>query len=259
MKLKHIATCAGLIASSFLAFSNTPAQAFSFMTNFSGNNPKGNILLNSVQLTDGTLISDFALANQANIISNDLWTGGNTGAASADMGDQATVGIKQERVDNNGVVASLGNLNLTSIIDTEDAGSSVIDVFFSSAVDNLFFWERGMNSKLDIQALDANGGVIGNLLTSYSGKWQYARYGIDTQEIIGTQRVGSLGVSLADLGVSSPISGVRVASRGRLYNGPDWKVVGSAASVPEPATLVGLGLVAGAMAASRCRKVSNQA
>jgi hypothetical protein len=259
MKLKYIATCAGLIASSVLAFSNAPAQAFSFTTNFSGNNPKGNILLNSVRLTDGSVIDNFALVNRANIISNDLWTGGNTGAASADMGDQSTIGIKQERLDNNGAVAALGNLNLNSIIDTEDSGRSVIDVFFSSAVDNLFFWERGMNSKLDIQALDANGRAIGNLLTSYSGKWQYAGYGIDTKEISGTQRVGSLGISLADLGVANPIFGVRVASRGAAYNGPDWKVVGSATSVPEPATLAGLGLVVGAIATSRRRKVSNQA
>jgi hypothetical protein len=259
MKLKYIATCAGLIASSVLAFSNAPAQAFSFTTNFSGNNPKRNILLDSVKLTDGSVINNFALVNRANIISNDLWTGGNTGAASADMGDQATIGTKQERLDNNGAVAALGNLNLNSIIDTEDSGRSVIDVFFSSAVDNLFFWERGMNSKLDIQALDAKGRVIGNLLTSYSGKWQYAGYGIDTKEISETQRVGSLGISLADLGVANPIFGVRVASRGAAYNGPDWKVAGSATSVPEPATLAGLGLVAGAIATSRRRRASNPA
>jgi hypothetical protein len=258
MKFKHIATCAGLIVSSALALSNAPAQAFSFTTNFSGNNPKGDILLNSVQLKDGTVINNFALVNRANIIYNDLWTGGNTGAASADMGDQATIGIKLERVDNNGVVAALGNLNLNSIIDTEDSGRSIIDVFFSSAVDNLFFWERGMNSKLDIQALDASGRLIGNLLTSHSGKWQYAGYGIDTKEISGTQRVGSLGISLADLGVADPIFGVRVSSQ-RIYNGPDWKVVGSATSVPEPATLAGLGLVAGAIATSRRRKASNPA
>lgn len=257
MKLHQSLAFASLVAGSLLTLIAAPAQAFSFTTNFTGNDPKGNIFLDSVALADGTVISNFSLVSAANIISNDLWTGGNTGAASADLGDRATVGLKQEAVTNAGVVAALGNLNLNSIIDTEDTGSFVMDVAFSKAVDMLFFWERGMNSRLDIQALDTKGNLIGNLLNLDSRTWQYAGFGIDTREISGTQRVASRGVSLTDLGVSGPISGLRVTSRSS-YNGPDWKVVGSAASVPEPTAIAGLGLVAGVLAASR-RKSKQQA
>ncbi len=261
MKATHLAACAGLVTSSLLVLSTTAAHAFSFTTNFTGTDPKGDIFLDSVKLGDGSVFSNFSLVTKANIISNDLWTGGNTGAASADMGDRATVGLRQENVDNNGVVAALGNLNLNSIIDTEDSGSFVMDVFFGSIVDQLFFWERGMNSKLDIQALDSKGNLLGNLLNISSRSWNFAGFSIDTKEISGAQRVGSMGVSMADLGVSGPISGIRVVSNGKPYNGPDWKVVGANATpVPEPTTaLVGLGVVAGAIATSRRRKASEQA
>jgi hypothetical protein len=259
--LKYTASCLGLIAGSFLAVS-APAQAFNFTTNYelnsslSGNNRwRGDILLESVEFGN-TTITDFAVVSGANIVFNDLWTGGNTGAASADLGDLATVGLSQEAVDNNGVVAALGNLYLSSIIDTEDSGKFTIDLSFNKAVDNLFFWERGKNSQLDIQALDAGGNLIGNLFSlGNSSTWQNAGYSLDTREISGAQEVGSKGVTLADLGVAGPISRLRVTSQ-RSFNGPDWKVVGSAVSVPEPATLAGLGLVAGSLAASRRRKVA---
>ncbi|WP_044170222.1 exosortase-dependent surface protein XDP2 [Kamptonema formosum] len=257
--LKYTASCLGLIASSVLAVSSS-AQAFDFKTNYQAALPnpdtwKGDILLQSVEIGN-TAITDFAVVSGANIVWNDLWTGGDTGAASADRGDLATVGLSQEKLDNNGVVAALGNLYLSSIIDTEDSGKSTIDLSFNKAVDKLFFWERGKNSQLDIQALDAGGNLIGNLFSlGNSSSWQNAGYKLDTLEINGAQDVGSKGVTLADLGVSGPISGLRVITKSS-YQGPDWKVVGSAASVPEPATLAGLGLVAGSLAASRRRKVA---
>ncbi|NEP01398.1 MAG: PEP-CTERM sorting domain-containing protein [Symploca sp. SIO2E9] len=243
-----------------------PAQAFSFQTNFNAaltgtQAAKGDILLQSVEFEgitfEGTTIDNFALVNQANIIHNDLWTRGNTGAASADLGDLATVGLKQEAINNQDVVAALGNKYLSSIIDTEDKGSFVIDLWFEQAVDNLFFWERGMNSKLDIQALDADGNLIGNLLNLDSNHWDYAGYQLDTQEIGRAQDVGSLGVSLDDLGIVDSITGIRVISRGRKYKGPDWKVIGSAASgnqvqsVPEPGAVTGLALLGVSVIASR--------
>jgi hypothetical protein len=259
--LKYTAACLGLITGSVFAVSSS-AQAFDFKTNYEASLPnpntwKGDILLQSVDFGNTTL-TEFAVVNRANIVWNDVWTGGDTGAASADKGDLATVGLSKEAINNNDVVAALGNLYLSSIIDTEDSGKFTIDLSFNKAVDNLFLWERGKNSKLDIQALDAGGNLIGNLLNLNSSTWQYAGYKLDTLEINGAQDVGSLGVSLADLGVSGPISGLRVISQSS-YNGPDWKVVGSAAqpaSVPEPATLAGLGLVAGSLAASRRRKVT---
>ncbi len=258
--MKHLPVCLGLITGSVLAVSSS-AQAFDFKTNYQASLPnpntwKGDILLNSVEFGN-TTVTDFAVVNKAKIVSNDLWTGGNTGAASADKGDLATVGLSKEEINNNDVVAALGNLYLSSIIDTEDSGKFTIDLSFNKAVDNLFLWERGQNSQLKIQALDAGGNLIGNLLKLDSQNWQYAGYKLDTLEINGAQNVGSKGVSLADLGVSAPISGLRVISK-TGYNGPDWKVVGSAVSVPEPATLAGLGLVGGSLAASRRRKVTKE-
>jgi hypothetical protein len=96
------------------------------------------------------------------------------------MGDKATIGLKQERLTNEGAVAALGNLNLNSIIDTEDKGNFAIDTMFNKAVDNVLIFERGMNSRLDIQALDFAGNLIGNLIElPKSNQWTNTGYSID--------------------------------------------------------------------------------
>lgn len=256
MKLQKIATCAGLIAGGFLSLSTNPAQAFNFTTNYqadlTGNNQaKGNIWLQSVEAGE-QVINDFVLVNSATILQNDFYTTGNTGAASSDRGDEAS-GVKKEDPTSADIVASLGNLNLNNIIDTEDSGKFKINLFFEEAVRSLFFWERGMNSILGIQAIDTTGNVLGNFLEINSRNWANAGFKINTTEVSGSQKVGSLGVTTKDLGVSNAISGIQVISKAN-YNGPDFKVVGSTASVPEPATLAGLGLVGGALAVSRRRK-----
>jgi PEP-CTERM motif len=257
MKKHPIAASVGLIASGAIALSAAPAQAFSFQTNYtaalSGNNAaKGDILLNSVTLGNGKVISDFSLVSSANILSNDIYTGANSGAASADKGDLATTGLSQEALTDAGAKAVMNNLNLNNIIDTEDSGNFILDLNFAKAVDNIFLWERGMNSRLDVQALDASGNVIGNKLAlSNSKNWDYAGYKIDTLEIGSAQKVGSIGVSLADLGLTSGyVSGLRVSSKS-TYNGPDFKVMGSVADVPEPSSLLGLGAIAMAVLATR--------
>ena len=265
MNIRQFVTSAGLVAGSAIALS-APAHAFSFQTNYTsaltGNNaPKGDIFLNSVTLDSGKIISDFTMVTSANILSNDIYTGGDSGAASADIGDLATTGLRQEDLTNAGAAAVLSNLNLNNIIDTEDSGSFILDLNFAKAVDNIFIWERGMNSRLDIQALDASGNVIGNKVAlSNSKDWDYAGFNIDTKEIGSAQKVGSIGVSLADLGISNAfISSLRVTSNGKAYNGPDFKVMGSVAAaapqdVPEPSALIGLGAVVAGAFATRHRK-----
>ncbi len=259
MKFQHISVLTGLMAAGVLALSTSSAQAFSFTTNSTYNNkPKDDIWLKSVQMKDGTIIDDFALVNKANIIYNDAYKGKNSGAASADKGDNAQ-GVVAEDPNNQQVVAALGNLNLNNIIDGEDSGKFIINLFFDQAVDKLFFWERGMNSDLAVQAIDADGNVIGNLLKILRSEWDDASYKIDTMEISGSQKVGSRGVSLADLGLSgySSITGIRV-SADKSFNGPDFKVVGAVAqSVPEPASLLGLGLMGGMLVVSRRRQATN--
>ncbi len=265
MKIRQLAASIGLVATSAIALSSAPAHAFSFQTNYtaalSGKDAsKGDIFLNSVTLDGGKVINNFNLVNAANIISNDAYTGGNTGAASSDKGDKATTGIKKEDIDVEAIKSVMNNLNLNNIIDTEDTGSFVLDLIFSKAVDNIFIWERGMNSRLDIQAIDAKGNAIGNLLSLNSKNWNYAGFDIDTQEIDGAQKVGSIGLSMADLGLTTQyVSAVRVFSRGAAYNGPDFKLVGSAADVPEPSALIGLGAVATGILATRRRQQTQSA
>lgn len=262
MKIRQLLAGASLLASGAIALSSAPAQAFSFQTNYtaalSGKDAaKGDIMLNSVTLSDGKVISDFTLINSANILSNDIYTGGNSGAASTDIGDKATTGLKQEDATNEGIRTVLNNKNLNNIIDTEDTGNFILDLFFEKAVDNIFLWERGKNSRMDIQALDAKGNVIGNLLKLDSKYWADAGYSIDTKEIGSAQKVGSIGVSLADLGLTTGyISALRVASYGKPYNGPDFKLMGSVsavqpADVPEPSALLGLGAVVAGILVTR--------
>lgn len=264
MKIRQIAASIGLVATSAVALSSAPAHAFSFQTNYtaalSGKDAsKGDIFLNSVTLDGGKVINNFGLVNAASVVSNDVYKGGNTGAASSDKGDKATTGVKQENIDAEAIKSVLNNLNLNNIIDTEDSGSFILDFMFDKAVDNIFIWERGMNSRLDIQALDASGNVIGNLLNLNSKNWNYAGFDIDTLEINGAQKVGSIGVSLADLGLTgSYVSALRVSSKG-TYNGPDFKLVGSAADVPEPSALLGLGAVAAGILATRRRQQTQSA
>jgi hypothetical protein len=248
--------CVGLIAGS-LGFASS-AQAFSFTTHYdealSTNPSQGDIWLEAVEF-DGKTVSNFSFVDRVDIIHNDLWTGGNSGAGSADKGDQATVGLSEERLTNDGARTALRNTNLNSIIDGEDRGEFSMNLWFDNAVDNLFFWERGRNSAMTIQAIDTAGDILGDSLTINSRNWDNAGFRLDTIEIGGSQRVGSLGVSLADLGLSSAIQGVRVSAEGTsFYNGPDWKVVGE--KVPEPGTVVGLGSIAMALVASRRRRSS---
>ncbi|MBW4486274.1 MAG: PEP-CTERM sorting domain-containing protein [Trichocoleus desertorum ATA4-8-CV12] len=233
-----------------IAASSAPAQAFSFTTQFTGTPPTKDIILTSVKF-NGQKVTDFSLVSRAQILQNDPYTRGNSGAASSDIGDKAS-GTKQESATNDSIVASLGNLNLNNIIDTEDKGSFKINLFFEKAVDTLFLWERGMNSKLGLQAINSAGTLIGNFLEVDSSTFVNASYSIDTKEIGEAQNVGSLGLNLSDLGVgTSAIAGVQLVSKSS-YNGPDFKIVG--ATVPEPSTMAGLGLAAGAFLTTRRRK-----
>ncbi len=250
MNLKQIVTAASVISAGLL-ISGAPANAFSFGTNFTGTDAKGNITLNSVNFA-GQTVSDFALVNRAEIVQNDTWTGGNTGAASSERGDNAS-GVNLEAATNSSVVGSLGNKNLNNIIDGEDTGSFKMNVFFDGAVSSLFFWERGMNSDLSVQAIDLSGNVIGNLFKITRDTWQSAGYSIDTTEISGAQRVGSWGLSTQDLGIVGSIFGVQI-SADASHNGPDFKVAGSSAAVPEPTTMAGLALAGAGFAAARRRK-----
>lgn len=289
MNYSKLFTSIGLTFGSFLFFT-TSAEAANFTTNVSQKaDTQADIFLESIE-QNGETITDFSLVERVGDFINDEYTGGNTGAASTDKGDKASAPLLTNEDPTDVQLAKyLGNKNLNNIIDTEDSGTFMMDVFFDSLIeeddsglDSLFFFERGMNSHLLIQALDTDGNTIGNKLflkgqkkgisknLKDSSKFKEAKkgtaqnkagYKINTEEIGGDQDVGSWGVSLAELGVDS-LSGVQVYASGRSYQGPDFKVLARKsssgkdfvkASVPEPGTIIGLGSVA-ALAFVRRRK-----
>ncbi|NJL86434.1 MAG: PEP-CTERM sorting domain-containing protein [Leptolyngbyaceae cyanobacterium SM1_1_3] len=236
------------------------AQAFSFTSEVEGSSAKGDIFLKAVILNTGerVAVEDLSFVMGAEIVSNDEFKGGNTGAASADKGDEATTGIAQEDAAAADIVTNLSTANLNNIVDTEDEGNFQIDLDFAKVIDNLLIWERGKNSDLGVQAVDNSGNLIGNFFKVTRSDWTDAGFSIDTTEIGSAQAVGSFGLNLvADLGVSGPVSKIRFSSESG-FNGPDWKFVGTAAeresqSVPEPGLAVGLGLLGGLMLTKRTR------
>ncbi|WP_239112411.1 exosortase-dependent surface protein XDP2 [Halomicronema sp. CCY15110] len=246
------------VATTCVMMSATGAQAFNFTTqasNFdpiSTANPKEDIFLKSITVGN-KVIEDFVFVTSATINQNDprdlnaADNTNNSGAASSDLGDNATVGVKAEDPNATNVVQSLGNNNLNSIIDTEDKGSFEITLEFGKAINNFLFWERGGNSKLGVRVGDkevildsGNPFMVGSKTNE---TFTDAAFDIDTTEIGSKQSVFSYGLSLADLGLGRAKT-ITVFSNGSSFNGPDFKVVG--AQVPEPATMLGLGLVAGA-------------
>jgi hypothetical protein len=251
--IKHIGASIACITAGFVA-SATSAQAFSFATNLDRVDPtgKGNMMLQSVTI-NGDTFSNFAVVQSVAVRQNDIWAGGNTGAASSDRGDNAT-GIVEERGTAAGLATSLGNLNMNNIVDGEDGGSFQLKLNFNQALSRLFVWERGMNSRLAVQGLDSSGQLIGKeiILGQGAWAWQSAAYAIDTTEIGGQQSVGSQGITLADLGLSDSISSIQVRAQNG-FNGPDFKVIGGAEAVPEPTTMAGIALASGGLAAARRR------
>ncbi|MEA5564019.1 exosortase-dependent surface protein XDP2 [Anabaena sp. UHCC 0399] len=268
MKVQNILTSAVVALSAALAMSST-AKAASFITNFTPNpaNPQEDIFLTSIQQGGQTLLpfTNLLLVNDARINFNTPKTSvPNSGAASTDRGELATNPLgfaPNEDPTGAEIAAYLGNYNLNNIVDSEDTPTSRfdIDVFFEAPViadsrglDSFFFFERGLNSDIQLQAIDINGNLVGSSYKITRGKWTAAGYSMDTTEVPGAQPVGSWGVSYADLGLGSDVvlSGLKLISESS-FNGPDFKVFATASfccgpiPIPEPTTIIGLGAVAG--------------
>jgi len=228
--------------------------------------PTKDIFLQSITQNGRTAFlveDDFIYVSNAVIRRNTAITASSIGGASTDRGDNASnpLGLAPKQdlrvgnaADGAAVAAYLGNNNLNNIIDTEDTGFFTLDLTFAQPVanndrlDSFFFWERGLNSDIQVQALNAAGELIGNAVTINRNLWTDAGYKINTTEIDNDQEVGSFGVSFRDLGLGNrgSISTIRVISE-RNFRGPDFKVIaatGFSEPIPEPTTIIGLGSVA---------------
>ena len=286
-KLQRLSATAGLVIGTLLAASSS-AQAASFTSNVSQNtDPTQDILLKSITQKHASgrdaTFSNFSYVNRVDMTStiterngtttqlrNEARVAGvaNSGAASTDRGRNATSPMATNE-DPTGAEAAafLGNNNLNNIIDTEDTGNFVMNLFFdkmitqdASGLDNLFFWERGMNSSMMVEAIDAAGRVIGKVVNMNQTKRaeNAAGFAISTTEIgRSVQQVGSWGLKVSDFGVTS-LAGIRVKTD-KWSSGPDFKVIArggefSSTSVPEPGTLLALGIVGGLAFLQRRRK-----
>lgn len=245
MKSIKLATTIGLTVGSVLFVSNS-AQAGTFTFDIEQKNGvKGDTFLKSIT-QNGEKINDFSYVDRADIIYNDAYTGGNTGAISTDRGIDVQIGATtieglEAQKNTNGmsdhernIVDYLGNNNLNTIIDTEDNGAFTLNLFFDDLIeednkglDSIFFFERGMNSNMFVQALDNNGNLIGER-EFLKGKKKGGEEQLDTGFRIKTkeiglhkngteksgrgQQLGFLGVSLEDLDVDSLV-GVQISAQ----------------------------------------------
>jgi PEP-CTERM motif len=286
-KLQRLSATATLVIGTLLAASSS-AQAASFTSNVSQNtDPTKDILLNSITQKNAkgqdVTFKNFSYVNKVDMTStiterngtttqlkNEARVAGksNSGAASTDRGRNASSPMATNE-DPTGAEAAafLGNNNLNNIIDTEDTGNFVMNLFFdkeirqdASGLDSLYFWERGMNSSMVVEAIDAAGRVISKAVTMNQTKQasNAAGFSISTTEIGNSvQKVGSWGLSLADFGVTS-LAGIRVKTD-KWSNGPDFKVIArgsefNSTAVPEPSTILAFGVVGGLAFLQRRRK-----
>lgn len=241
---------------SFVTFYSAQAASFtpfSFTTNFSTSgvfDPTKDVRLDSV-VVNGNSISQFELVNNAQIISNDQNLIASVSGPNTPQDLLVGEGPQTDFPTDGDITASLGNLNLSSLVNTsEDSGTAVVDVFFDNPVSTLFLWERGGapgsggNSDLLVEALSGDGNTV---LASYQilrTNYTDAGYSLISTSGAGfltnEQGVGSIGLRLDGASTTR----LRLSSTGPIDNGPDFKVVAEAvpeaSSIPEPSSILGL-------------------
>ncbi len=240
---------AGLLAVAMPAQAGT-FHGFEFDTEFTPDtpDPQADITLVSVTGNLGGYVEDFSLVTSAE---NHNLSNNTNGPSSTDCGDLVLC-TPVEEASGSDIVDILGNLNLNKIVDIENEntseGRTSFDIFFTDDVNTFYFWERGMNSDLMVEALDADGNVIGGKKIERTS-WLDAGYDIDTTEINEAQDVGAYGLKL-----NTDVKGLRLSSE-IAFNGPDIKVVATK-TTPEPASIAALGLIAGSALLAKGRRKS---
>jgi len=268
-----------------------PAQAasftpFSFKTNVTTsstvipdllNDPTKDIRLDSVQY-GGQTVNQFQVLSSGKVIQNDTYTlpsGETYGILNSGRGPNTDTdplieeGPSKPNPINLDIAASLGNLNLNSLLVTrESADKAIIEVSFAKPVNTFFFWERGGTPGTSVAGdsdilIDAIAGDGNTILASYKVlRANYTKAGFNISTLVnrpnpqdppllnnGPFNIGSIGISLNGISAKT----LRLTSEGNNLgpangdNGPDFKLI--AAQVPEPSLLLstliagGLGLV----------------
>jgi hypothetical protein len=275
MKAKNLLFSTGLALSAVVGVSSA-AQAASFTTNVTvDNSPTGDVLFNSITQNGRNAtfgINLFSVTSvdilENTVVGDPVSPDGGAGADAGDTASQPSLNLNNLGTGAAGDTKAaqyLGTNNLNNIIDTEDRGSFKMNVFFGREInrsddgfDNLFFWERGLNSSIRVRALDALGNLIGSEFILST--WDDTEIDINTLEIDGNQDLGSYGVSFADLGLDAlgitSFAGIQLSADGQPFNGPDFKLVAGeitvgGPTVPEPTTILGLGSIAALALISR--------
>ncbi|GET37145.1 PEP-CTERM sorting domain-containing protein [Microseira wollei] len=237
MNFKQASAFIGLLATSTIALSTAPAQAFNFAS--------GNL---SGCATGGTSCT-----------TNDGFTITATGGT---LESKTVNGVTGVGVGNQTVVAEI---NAGESIDLLLPGGSGI----LASLDLGFMYQPGVFSDqvLEKAIVTTNTGLMGYLTVQNDTKalWEVAGLGISqtlTALSSSTQSGGGLYSILNPFG-NNVVSSVRLEpsvynSVATDYRNSDFSLMGAQAerAVPEPTTLAGLGIVAGLLAASRRRKAN---
>jgi len=220
-----------------------PAQAasftpFSFKTNVTAspnlsgnpnllNDPTKDIRLDSVQYS-GQTVNQFQVVSSGKVIQNDSYTlssGETFGILNSGRGPNTDTdpligeGPSKPNPTNLDIAASLGNLNLNSLLVTrESADKAIVEVSFAKPVNTFFFWERGGtpgtsvagDSDILIDAIADDGNTI---LASYKVlRANYTKAGYNISTLVnrpnpldppllnnGPFNIGQLGLALMGL------------------------------------------------------------
>lgn len=226
--------------------------------------------------TDGWLVNNTGTYGWNVQVPGDF-SSSNHYSGNPDRGDLATPFSGEGNNPKSGTLREVfESRNLAYLIDGEDQGSWRLNLLYGQGryivadagnanTVELMILERGANSRLGVRPIlgfDGGGNPIyGTSITLDFGTGALAHaaftdYSLDTLEIDNVQQVSGIGVDLSAFGLSegTKVYGFKLFAEGS-FNGPDViGVVGSAAPVPEPATLFALG--AGAAALLRRRRRS---
>lgn len=213
---------------------------------------------------DSKTVSNFQFVNSAAIVRNDY--DDTTGADASGFVRQPYYVINTGRGANTAIdpwvnegptsgaggataadlVATYANLNLNSLNYNRERGDyGIFTISFAQPTDTFYIFERGRDSDIHLDALDASGNTVGH--------WDFLRtdgYGDTGVTVVtetgfpgwpttGAQSVGSVGIKVVD-GVATTL---KFTIHAVPDFGPDLKVFGGApvVAVPEPASVLTLG------------------